>query len=69
MQYLAAHNSPTDLGKSRPNSYQDHLRIQNIQVFSRALDAPIISLNNAPFCGWLLDYKTDIDSQIYFYVT
>ena len=31
------------------NSHQDHLSIQNIQVFSWALDVPIISLNNALF--------------------
>ncbi len=31
------------------NSHQNHLSIQNIQVFSWALDAPIISLNNALF--------------------
>ncbi len=38
-----------------PNSYQDHLSIQNIQVFSWALDVPIISLNNALLKVWLLD--------------
>ena len=32
-----------------PNSHQDHLSNQNIQVFSWALDAPIISLNNTLF--------------------
>ncbi len=29
-----------------PNSYQDHLSIQNIKVFSWALNVQIISLNN-----------------------
>ncbi len=49
---MAAHNIPTDLEKTTRNRHQDHLSIQNIQVFSWALDAPIISLNNAL---WLLD--------------
>ncbi len=46
---MAAHIFPLIWKNAAPNSHQDHLSIQNIQVFSWALDAPIISLNNALF--------------------
>ena len=39
--------------------YQDHLSIQNLLAFSRALDPSIISLNNAhPFSCILMRKKT-----------
>ena len=38
------------------NRYQDHLSIQNIQLFSGTRDAQIISLNIAVFTDWLLAY-------------
>ncbi len=53
---MAAHYIPTDSENAAPNSHQDQLSNQNIQVFSWALDAPIISLNNALFLVWLPDY-------------
>ncbi len=33
------------------------IRIQNTQVFSLAIDASIISLDNGLFTVWLLNYK------------
>ncbi len=46
---MAAHNIPTNFGKRRPNSHQDHITNQNVQVFGWVLDTPIIYLNNALF--------------------
>ncbi len=51
---MTAHDITTD---ADPNSYQDHFSNKNMQVFSWALEAPIISLNNALFLVWLPDYK------------
>ncbi len=48
---MAAHNIPTDFEKCRLK------QSSGPQVFSWALDSPIISLNNALFLVWLLDYK------------
>ncbi len=53
---MTAHNIPTDVKNAAPNSHQDHFSNQNIQVFSWALDVPIISLNNPLFLVWLPDY-------------